>query len=129
MASKNPKTNVGPGKPPKNTQFKPGQSGNPKGRPKGSKNFASILQSELSKKVTLIIDGKTKRLTVQEVIARRLTTDGMKGVPKSIDLIMKLLQNFDLNHENASGGETTIPDKETLRRIHQRLGEIVGEEK
>ena len=29
---------VGYKTPPKNTQFQPGQSGNPKGRPKGTKN-------------------------------------------------------------------------------------------
>jgi len=39
---------VGFGKPPKDTQFKPGQSGNTAGRPKGSKNLKADLLEELS---------------------------------------------------------------------------------
>ena len=34
---------VGYGRPPVNRQFKPGQSGNPRGRPKGSKNFPTMF--------------------------------------------------------------------------------------
>ena len=41
---------VGYGRPPVNRQFKPGQSGNPRGRPKGSKNFATIFAEALKKK-------------------------------------------------------------------------------
>ena len=67
-----PAENVGPGRPPRHTRFKPGQSGNPNGRPKGCNNFATILQQQLRKKVTITVDGKPKRMAVQEVIARRL---------------------------------------------------------
>lgn len=129
MASKTPKHKLGPGKPPKDTRFKPGQSGNPNGRPKGSKNFATILQKELRKKVTLTIDGKTKRLTAQEVIARRLTTDGMKGVSKAIDLIIKLTQAAEQEDQAGNVEQAVMPDKDTLRRIHQRLGKLVEKEK
>jgi uncharacterized protein DUF5681 len=57
-----PAEKVGPGKPPRHTRFKPGQSGNPNGRPKGSKNFATILQQQLTKMVTITVDGKSKRM-------------------------------------------------------------------
>ena len=42
---------VGYGKPPKETRFKPGRSGNPRGRPKGSKNFNTILAKRLQELV------------------------------------------------------------------------------
>ena len=85
-----PAEKVGPGKPPRHTRFKPGQSGNPNGRPKGAKNFAAILQQQLRKMVTITVDGKPRRMTVQEVIARRLANDSMKGTTKAMELLIKL---------------------------------------
>jgi hypothetical protein len=59
---------VGHGKPPKSTQFKKGQSGNPKGRPKGSKNFATVYHKVGREFVTVKENGRTRRLTKQEAL-------------------------------------------------------------
>lgn len=48
---------VGYGKPPKRTRFKKGQSGNPKGRPKGAKGFTASLKREMESKVTALSEG------------------------------------------------------------------------
>ena len=128
-ASEEPAEKVGPGKPPRHTRFKPGQSGNPKGRPKGSKNFATILQQQLTKKITITVDGKPRRVTVQEVIARRLATDSMKGTTKAMELLIRLTSaKSDESAGKDVAGETVLPDKDALRRIHKRIGKLVGEE-
>ena len=127
--SEEPAEKVGPGKPPRHTRFKPGQSGNPKGRPKGSKNFATILQQQLTKKITITVDGKPRRMTVQEVIARRLATDSMKGTTKAMELLIRLTSaNSDESAGKDVAGETVLPDKDALRRIHKRIAKLVGEE-
>jgi len=128
-AADEPTEKVGPGKPPRHTRFKPGQSGNPKGRPKGSKNFATILQQQLTKKITITVDGKPRRVTVQEVIARRLATDSMKGTTKAMELLIRLTSTkSDDGGGKDVASETALPDKEALRRIHKRIAKIVGEE-
>lgn len=120
---------VGPGKPPRHTRFKPGQSGNPKGRPKGSKNFATILQQQLTKKITITVDGKPRRMTVQEVIARRLATDSMKGTTKAMELLIKLTSVKSDEAGKDAARDTEMPDKDALRRIHKRIATLVDDER
>jgi hypothetical protein len=127
--SDGPAEKVGPGKPPRHTRFKPGQSGNPNGRPKGSKNFATILQQQLRKMVTITVDGKPKRVTVQEVIARRLANDSMKGTTKAMELLIRLTSaKSDEGAGKDAARETALPDKDALRRIKERIVKFVGEE-
>ena len=124
-----PAENVGPGRPPRHTRFKPGQSGNPGGRPKGSKNFATILQQQLRKKVTITVDGKPKRMAVQEVIARRLANDSMKGTTKAMELLIRLTSaKSDEGAGKDAARETVLPDKDALRRMQKRIAKLVGEE-
>ena len=63
---------VGYGKPPKNSQFKPGQSGNPKGRPKGAKNLSTELLEELQEQVKVSEDGKQKTISKQRAMIKSL---------------------------------------------------------
>ena len=62
---------VGYGKPPKHTQFKPGQSGNPRGRPKKTKNVDALLEKELDTQVTLQEGGQPIRITKREAIIKQ----------------------------------------------------------
>jgi hypothetical protein len=79
---------VGYGKPPRANQFKPGESGNPKGRPKGAKSEATILQDLLQQKIGLNDRGKTRKITLHEAILRRIAEDCLKGNTKSAAFLL-----------------------------------------
>ena len=51
--TKRKKYDIGYGMPPKSTRFKKGQSGNPAGRKKGSRNLATIVRRELEEEITI----------------------------------------------------------------------------
>ena len=81
---------VGYGKPPKSTQFKPGQSGNPKGRTKGSRNgIYTYIQRELNSSITLT-DGST--ITKEQGFARQLTNKALRGDIQSQKLLFNIHQ-------------------------------------
>ena len=81
---------VGYGKPPKKTQFKPGQSGNPKGRTKGSRNgIYTYIQRELNSSITLT-DGS--RITKEQGFARQLTNKALRGDIQSQKLLFNIHQ-------------------------------------
>jgi hypothetical protein len=56
-------------RPPEATRFKPGQSGNPKGRPKGSRNFSTAIEKELNARVVVNENGKRRTITRRDAAA------------------------------------------------------------
>ena len=83
---------IGYGKPPRANQFKPGESGNPKGRPKGAKSAETILHELLQQRISLNERGRTRRITVLEGILRRIAEDCLKGNIKSATFLLNRLQ-------------------------------------
>jgi len=59
---------VGYKRPPRDSQFRKGQSGNPKGRKRGAKNMATLLTEALDRKVTLTHQGERRTFSKREVI-------------------------------------------------------------
>jgi hypothetical protein len=82
---------VGYGKPPKSTQFKKGKSGNPKGRPKASKNVGKALEDTFYRKITVSENGVHRELTMLEAIFRQVVNGAVKGEIRHIDRVLKLL--------------------------------------
>ena len=85
---------VGYRRPPKETQFTAGESGNPKGRPKGSRPVGAVLQDIIQQKVSVTENGKTRRIPALEVIIRRLANDAMRSDPRAIKLLLSLVDRY-----------------------------------
>ncbi len=86
---------IGYGRPPKSTRFKLGQSGNPKGRKKGSMNLDTILMKALDAKITVETPAGTKRITKKEAIAMRLVNKAAMGDPKSIQTLLPWMSKVE----------------------------------
>lgn len=70
---------IGYGKPPKKTQWKTGQSGNPKGRPPDAKNLETIVRNEAYSKLTIKEGGKSRTITKVEALMKSMMTKGIQG--------------------------------------------------
>jgi hypothetical protein len=81
---------VGKGRPPVSTRFKPGQSGNPKGRPKGAKNLVTYIFQALNRKVPMKDGGRIRKVTSREGIAEVTVNRALKGDHKVLPLIIDL---------------------------------------
>jgi hypothetical protein len=79
---------VGYGNPPREHQFKPGMSGNPKGRPKGAKNESTILRDILAQKIENRSGGRVRKISVLNGILLRIADDALKGNTKSAAFIL-----------------------------------------
>ncbi|MBB5716612.1 DUF5681 domain-containing protein [Sphingomonas aerophila] len=77
------------GRPPREYRFKPGTSGNPRGRPRGSRNFATLIQRELDRTITATVSGRQTKVAKREAIIMRLVEKALKGDHKSIEAILK----------------------------------------
>ncbi len=85
---------VGYGKPPKHTRFKKGQSGNPRGRPKGSKNLSTIMKDLLGRPVTIKQNGRERRVPFCEAFVHRLASRSLEGSPRDMIALMKAIHDY-----------------------------------
>src|SRR6202048_5466644 len=86
---------VGYAQPPVEHRFRKGASGNPKGRGKGTKNYATIFMTAMTKSVTITENGTRKKISKLDAAATQLANDAARGDTKSIQLIIALLQAFE----------------------------------
>jgi len=116
---------VGYKRPPKHSQFKPGQSGNPKGRPKGRRNNRSIFQDIMNEKIEVKEGNKSRRLTKQEAYLRRVITDALKGDPKAIRQIDEWNKRYndpkpEQESEEQTCGVLVVSPPETVEEWYEK---------
>lgn len=95
---------VGFGRPPKQTRFKPGQSGNPKGRPRGRKNVHTILEETLYRLVPITENGRKRKVPAIQAMFLGLLRKSLDGDLRAFSQISKLMPM--LQAASAAGADT-----------------------
>ena len=86
---------VGYKRPPKRTQFQPGQSGNPAGRRKNVRNFRTDLIEELRETVAVRENGHQRKISKQRAFIKALVATAIKGDVRAINAVVACMRNFD----------------------------------
>lgn len=118
---------VGYRKPPKHSQFRKGQSGNMKGRPKSKKNVDTIVRNAFLEEVTVTKkDGTRTRMTMLEAILHRTRKSALEGDSRSIDKVLKLLPVIQActDRETADAAEREMEPVTENAEIFSALAEM-----
>lgn len=106
---------VGYKRPPAEHQFKTGQSGNPKGRPKLIKDFKTDLREELEEIIVVQEGGKSKPITKQRALIKKLllkALGGELGAQKTLASLIALhLSDVESGAEGLSDEDQKLLDK------------------
>ena len=87
---------TGYGRPPEHARFKPGKSGNPKGRPKQSRNAKTIIRRVLDSTVTVREGDHTRTVSKLEGIILRQVEGALKGDPKAALAALRMMAQVGL---------------------------------
>ena len=117
------RSDVGYGRPPREHQFKPGQSGNKRGRPKGSKNEATIISELLNRRIDIRQNGTVRKITLLEGILLKFAEDALKGNPKSAAFLLNRKLLTESSDQPADGPALDMDDRKVLEHYAQQLEE------
>jgi len=114
---------VGYRNPPEATRFKKGQSGNPKGRRKGSLNVATVFAQTLREKVVVNENGQRKTITKFEAAIKQFVNKAASGDLRALQLLVNLSREAE-THEGMSqsnGPALSESDQKVMEGIMKRF--------
>src|SRR5687768_13482363 len=92
QADPKPAYDVGYGRPPVHSRFKPGVSGNPSGRHKGTPNLKTLFNRILKEEVSLREGTEVRKVTKAEAVMRGLVLGALKGDTRSLGTLFRLAE-------------------------------------
>ena len=104
--------------------FKKGQSGNPRGRPPGAKNLATLLNDALNEPVTITENGRRRKITKREAVIKQLVNKSASADARSLKILLDLMLNLEARGRSVAA--LTVPavgpgDEEVLAQLKARL--------
>lgn len=120
---------VGYGRPPAHTRFRKGQSGNPKGRPRGTKNLKTDLMEELGERILVREGERAQRVSKQRAVVKTLMNRTLKGDPRAASLLLSMMMRLIDTGEAGSDIEAPLEEDELdiLDTFAHRLRQGEGE--
>jgi hypothetical protein len=117
-----PSSNVGYCRPPAEHRFKPGRSGNPKGRPKGSRNIASIVADVLARRIRTKIDGETQRILPTEALVHVVLRKALNGDRHAWETVFRWIEQAEASKERRDAVRSFGEKEEAiLQRMQERF--------
>jgi hypothetical protein len=121
MALKTGDYEVGYGKPPRHTRFKKGQSGNPRGRPSGSKNLSTLVIEALNELVVVAENGGRRKITKRQAIITQLVNQSAKADWRATKLVLEILQAIEARTEPAAAATSfDAADERVIEQLRAR---------
>lgn len=116
---------VGYGKPPKHSQFKPGHSGNPNGRPNGAKSLSTLLRKALNERIEVNKGGKRLKRSKLDIAIEQLVNKAAGGDIKAfIQLSQHLIRLEDAEAAKQAKSEplqATEAESNVMASIAKRI--------
>ena len=109
--SKDDAGKAGYGRPPKDSRFKPGRSGNPRGRPKGVRNLRSDFNEVMTKRVRIREDGELRYVSRQEALLLSLCVKALQGDTRASGQLLARWAKTELHDTQPSQSNVTINDR------------------
>ena len=100
---------VGYKRPPTQTRFQKGQSGNPRGRQRGVRNFGLDVKRSLEIPVTLNDKGRPRRVSTQEALVLRLREKALKGDNRALETLLSLAKTHNGDEAPDRLGDEKMP--------------------
>ena len=113
---------VGYGKPPRRTRFKPGRSGNPRGRPSGSKNLSTLLNEALNEPVIVAENGGQRKISKRRAIIKQLVNQSAKADLRATKILLDILQEIERRTEPALSETSSFgpADEKVIEQLKAR---------
>jgi Family of unknown function (DUF5681) len=114
---------VGYGKPPRHTRFQKGRSGNPRGRPRGSKNLSTLLGEALNELVLGAENRGRRKITKRQAIITQLVNKAVQADWHAIKILLDMVRDIEGQTEPGSA-ETrafTEADQKVIDQLRARF--------
>jgi hypothetical protein len=113
---------IGYGKPPRHSRFQKGQSGNPRGRPSGSKNLSTLLSEALNEPVIVTENGKRRKISKRQAVITQLVNQSAKGDWRAAKILLDIVHDIEGRTEPQTAENwISLADEKVIEQLKARL--------